>query len=54
MVEFELALDGTCTTDSNPTTHTFSAEQVGPELPDTVKIVFPQLDDEVTVELLDR
>lgn len=43
---------GPCTADLAPTTHTFAAETVGGSVPDVVRIVFPEFDEEHLVDVI--
>jgi hypothetical protein len=52
VVSFDIAMGGNCTADINPTTHTFSADDVGSKVPEEATVRFPQLEEEVVVEVL--
>jgi hypothetical protein len=52
LVNFELSKHSVCTADIAPTTHSFSAATVGGNVPDTARVIFPEADEEVEVDVI--
>ncbi len=52
VVTFEPSTNDVCTADISPTTHSFSAEKVGGEVPDTALIIFTDIDEQMEVDVI--
>jgi ABC-type oligopeptide transport system substrate-binding subunit len=52
VVTFEPSTNDVCTADISPTTHSFSADKVGWEIPDKALIVFTDFDEPVEVDVI--
>lgn len=52
VVTFEPSTNDVCTADISPTTHSFSADKVGWEIPDRALIVFTDVDEPVEVDVI--
>lgn len=52
VVTFEPSTNDVCSADISPTTHSFSADTVGGEAPDTALIVFTDFDEPVEVDVI--
>lgn len=51
LVSFELSKNEVCTADISPTTHTFSADSVGGDVPSKARVIFPEVDEEIEVDV---
>jgi hypothetical protein len=52
LVTFEVSKNSVCTADIAPTTHSFAATTVGRNVPDTARLIFPEADEEVAVDVI--